>query len=218
MVALGMDGRRAASEGVGMAELGELGEHVERLKELQGALLDPYVVLDAQRRVVAFHRAFVAMFPRKVSRGLEGRPLHEVLSFRLGGALFDPARECLERGGPVRYDEIEGLGAEDLKLNLIVAAAPLKTGERIVGVLLTVRDVTDQVQIQAKYRSMVGEEDAAKDGREALLTQRTAALMEAQDALMEAQERLSRYARGLEVPPWSSFQAGLAARQGRSEG
>lgn len=177
-----------------------LAARMEEVRQLQGAFLDPYVVVDLHRRICAFNRAFYALFPRRVARTLEGRPLHEVLSFRVRGDLFDLTRECLERAAPVRYDQIEGHGAEGATWTMIAAAAPLKEDASCVGALLVLRDVTDEVKIQAKYRSVVGEEEGVREGLEEVLARRSRELVEANEALNRLQQRLSRYERGLELP------------------
>jgi hypothetical protein len=178
----------------------ELAQAVDLVKELQGAFLDPYVIVDHERKICAFNRAFHALFSRRVARTLEGRALHEVISFRLQGGVFDLSRECVEREAALRYDEIEGHGEEGARWNMIAAATPLLGGGRCVGALLVLRDVTDEVKIQAKYRDMVGGEEEVRVSLEETLSRRTEAMLSAHDELNRLQERLSRFERGLELP------------------
>ena len=174
--------------------------HAEQIRAIQAALLDAYVVVGVDQRVAAFNRPFFVLFPRRVARTLEGKPLSEVLTFRFNEALLDPVAECLERGAGVRFDEIEGQGPGESRFHFIVSASPLVEGERSVGVLLLLRDVTDEVNIQSKYQNMLHEEARARAELEEVLRKRTRELLEAHDALNTTQGELMEYAKGQRLP------------------
>lgn len=179
-----------------------LADHVEALRALQGALLDAWVVVraEAPRSVVAYNRPFFAMLPRRVARRLEERPLTEVMHFELAHQPLDLAEACLEQGRAVRYDEVHGhaQGEGGDQFNLIAAAAPLIGGQGLpVGVLVVLRDVTDEAQVQTKYQQMLSDEAERRAGLEEALRRRTQELLAANDSLNAMQRELMDYKKGL---------------------
>lgn len=173
--------------------------YVERVKALQGAFLDAWVVVDRGRVMRAYNRPFFSLFPRRLARRLEGMALGDVLEFRFGAGAFDPVGECFASGRSVRYNEVEGVVVErEGALNFILAATPLSDGD---GALLVLRDVTDEAQVQSKYKQMLRDEAEARAELEASLRRRTQALLEANDALNAMQAELVRCKKGLVLNP-----------------
>ncbi len=177
-----------------------LADQVEVIRALQGAFLDAWVVVDLDMRVIAFNRAFFTLFPKRIARKLEGRVLGEVLPFTFGGAALHPAAECIEKGGNVRYDEVEGKYEGGERQNFIVSATPLGEAAAVSGALVVLRDVTDEAAIQSKYRDMIGEEADERSDLRDVLARRTRELLAANDQLNRMQEELTAYRTGLLLP------------------
>ena len=179
-----------------------LDEHVEAIRALQGALLDAWVVVraEAPRAVIAYNRPFYAMLPRRLARNLEGRALANVMRFELSSQPLELAEACLEQGRAVRYDEVSGQaqGEGGERFNLIAAAAPLIGGHGLpVGVLVVLRDVTDEAQVQTKYQQMLSDEAERRAGLEEALRRRTQELLTANDNLNAMQRELMDTKKGL---------------------
>jgi len=171
---------------------------VEAIQNVQGAFLDAYVIVDTEGRVLAFNRPFYALFPRRIARNLTAEPLARHLVLELPGTegRFDPVAECIERSGPVRFDEVEGSIEGGRALQLIVAASPLGA-DPIAGVMVVLRDVTDEAQVQVKYKQMLQEEADAKAQLEDVLRSRTQELLQATDKLNVIQAELTQFRKGL---------------------
>lgn len=171
---------------------------VEAVQAIQGALLDAWVILDAEGKMLAFNRAFFSLFPRRIARNLNGEPLARHLVLELPGreGRFDPVAECRDRAGAIRFDEVEGSIEGGRALNLIVSASPLGL-QALQGVLVVLRDVTDEAQVQGKYKQMLQDEADAKAQLEDVLRQRTQELMQANDRLNVMQAELMQFRKGL---------------------
>jgi hypothetical protein len=48
-------------------------------KRVANAIVDSYFVVDTERRIVDFNRAFFALLPRQLARGLKGKHCYDVL-------------------------------------------------------------------------------------------------------------------------------------------
>lgn len=177
-----------------------LSRYISLLRSVQGALLDPCVLVDKERRMVAFNRAFFMLFPRRQARQLEGRVFDEALLLRFKGDTLSPVDACFERSGAVRFDEIEGEVPEGRHFHFIVSATPMMESERPVGAWVMLRDVSDEVEMQGKYQDMLKVESQARSELEGQLRERTAELLASHDKLNELQGELMDYAKGLRLP------------------
>ncbi len=137
---------------------------LDAVRDMASAFLDAYAVLDHDQRVIAFNRQFFSLFPKSLARHLEGQSFDTLISLELGGDPLSVITEARRRGTTVRYDEVLGYVTDGPNLSLIVSATPLKgepdtNGDTSVwGVLVLLRDVTDEAEIQAKYKRMLGAE------------------------------------------------------------
>ncbi len=177
-----------------------LERHVELMRSVQGALMDACVLVDIESRVVAFNRSFFMLFPRRQARNLEGSVFGDVLELRWNGGLLNPIRACIDRGGAVRFDEIEGHGPDGRQFHFIVSAAPVRQDGAPMGAWLMLRDVTDEVQMQSKYQNMLQDETRSRAELAHELAQRTEELSRAQTELNELQSEVVEYAKGLRLP------------------
>lgn len=178
-----------------------LNDQVRMIRELQGGILDAYAVLSPSGQIVAFNRAFFALFPRRVARHLDGEALSSAITFILSEEPLDPVQACIEQRRAVRYDEVGACTTAGERFNMIVAASPLSDGQRtspsFIGVLLVLRNVTDEAQVQSKYKQMLRDEAKQRAELEALLIKKTRELLEANDALNDSERTLMAFKKGL---------------------
>lgn len=174
---------------------------LERIEAIGAALLDPWLVVDGERRVLAFNRHFRALFDRATARRLPGSTCcaHLALAPCQGGGQC-LALLALADDTPVRLDEIEAeLVAEGERRTLIVSANGLHDPETGEGpyALLVLRDVSDLADMQRKYRELNEVRAAERAGLDQTLRAQTLALKAAHQALNARQEELNRLRRSL---------------------
>jgi PAS domain-containing protein len=173
---------------------------LQDFKRVAPAIVDSYFIVDRERRVVDFNRAFFAMLPRQVARGLKGKHCYEVIEHNICRDNCI-AVQCWQGGRHVRLDEISSTiagEAEAKQLRFILSAIPIsdEAGNH-VGALEIQRNVTDEAEVQVKYQEML--ESEARE-RERLATQiraRTRELLETNQLLLKTQKELLAYKRGL---------------------
>jgi len=177
-----------------------LEQFLAEFKRTSNAIVDSYFVVDKDRRIVDFNRAFYAMLPRQVARGLKGKHCYEVIELNICRDNCI-AKQCWEMKRHVRLDEITGTvigDAEGQQMRFILSAVPITDGEgNHIGALEIQRNVTDEAVVQVKYQEML--ETEARE-RERLATQirtRTKELLETNQRLLKTQKELLAYKKGL---------------------
>lgn len=171
------------------------------LERIGQVFLDPWVVVDAQGQVVEMNRHYHALFPRNVARKLRGSPCCQHL--KLGTCEQEClAKRCLRDAahGAVRYDEIPAtLVAEGETRRFIVSAVPLSTADDAEpeATLILLRDVSDQADVQRKYKDVVAADAREKEALRAELLRKTRELMDANQALNRVQQELMAFKKGL---------------------
>src|SRR5512141_2321094 len=60
-----------------------LQQFLTEFKRTSNAIVDSYFIVDTERRIVDFNRAFFALLPRSVARGLKGKHCYEVLELNI---------------------------------------------------------------------------------------------------------------------------------------
>lgn len=179
-----------------------LDQFLTEFKRVASAIVDSYFVVDTERRIVDFNRAFFALLPRQMARGLKGRHCYDVLELNICKSECI-AEQCWTDNRHVRLDEISGTitGAPEAKtLRFILSAVPITDEHGApVGALEIQRNVTDEAVVQVKYQEML--ENEARE-RERLANQvrvRTKELLETNQLLLKAQKELLAYKKGLAV-------------------
>jgi PAS domain S-box-containing protein len=138
---------------------------VDRLGKV---FFDSYFVVDRERRIQSFNEGFVQLlgFRPAQRRAIKGAHCHKLLSLEIcrDGCI---ALECLNKGGPVRKEEIRGKAPNGRELVLELSAIPLwnQVGQ-ISGVFVTHRDVTDERRLKTSY---LEEREAHANERDTLL-------------------------------------------------
>ena len=161
-------------------------EHVKALLE---ASLDAGVVLDHERRILYYNRAY------QMASGARGRALAQAAEN--GTHCYDvfPLDVCAtagvgcrarELGRPLRVELVKAQRGDGEEVTLAVSATPI--GEDMFVELY--RDMTADVRIQRKYKTLLGHERRAKEVLEEEVRTRTAELMVAAEELKQTHAQL----------------------------
>jgi PAS domain-containing protein len=177
-----------------------LTQFLAEFKRVSGAIVDSYFVVDRDRRIVEFNRAFYSLLPRHLARGLKGKFCFEVLELNIcKGACI--AEQCWTENHQIRLDEINGaIAGDQRKLRFILSAVPItdERGEH-VGALEIQRNVTDEAVVQVKYQEMLENEARERERLANQIRTRTKELLETNRLLLDAQQELLAYKKGLAV-------------------
>ena len=84
-----------------------LQQFLTEFKRVANAIVDSYFIVDSERRIVDFNRAFFALLPRQVARGLKGKRCYEVIELNICKTECI-AQQCWADNRHVRLDEISG--------------------------------------------------------------------------------------------------------------
>jgi two-component system NtrC family sensor kinase len=166
---------------------------LEQIKELLEGSVDAAVILDADRRVLYYNRAYEAIGT------MRGRALAEKV--KAGARCYEifelevcktACVGCRARDGrrPLRIDEVRAVRGDGEELTFIVTAVPLS--EELV--VESYRDVTAEVRVQRRLKVLLEQERRAKVGLEEMVADRTRELEQAQAQLI-LQEKMSALGR-----------------------
>lgn len=177
-----------------------LTQFLNEFKRVASAIVDSYFVVDHERRIVDFNRAFFALLPRQLGRGLKGKHCFEVLNLNICKTDCI-AHQCWANNRHVRLDEISGsIAGEEQKLRFILSAVPI-TDEHgnPVGALEIQRNVTDEAVVQVKYQEMLEKEARERERLANQVRTRTKELLETNQLLLKTQKELLAYKKGVTV-------------------
>ena len=180
-----------------------LQQFLTEFKRVANAIVDSYFIVDTERRIVDFNRAFFALLPRQVARGLKGKRCYEVIDLNICKTECI-AKQCWADNRHVRLDEISGsiIGgeAQAQKLRFILSAVPItdENGNH-VGALEIQRNVTDEAVVQVKYQEMLETEARERERLANQVRMRTKELLETNQLLLKTQKELLAYKKGLTV-------------------
>ena len=166
---------------------------LERIKVISDVIVDSYFVVDAERNILDFNRAFHSMLPRAVARGLRGKKCYDVLHLEICKERCI-AQECWNMNGHIRLDEISGtVAGMSSSQRFIISAMPIHddTGQ-VIGAMELQRNVTDEALVQAKYQQQVEASTRQQAELQQELQARTARLLEVSRHLIKAQREVVR--------------------------
>lgn len=167
---------------------------LETVRQLGGAFLDAWAVLDADNRIVAFDARFRGLFARHQARKLKGSACCAFLSFAVCDDGTHLATRCRDAGHSLRFDEIEArLEGEEKPRRFMLAVTPI--GDDLT--LLAARDVTDIASMQRKYRDLHVRETREIDQVKVELVRKTKELLDTHMELNRVQQELTRFKKGL---------------------
>jgi len=139
----------------------ELQTTLDVLRSISGALIDPWVVVDPDRTILATNRHFLSWYSRSAARKAKGSPFDHYVFLEWGGKDLDVIDETLQTRRPVRYDEVIGYVTDGPNLSLIVSTSIIgEDGGEPEAILVVLRDITDLARIQQKYRQAVDVDEA----------------------------------------------------------
>ena len=177
-----------------------LQQFLSEFKRTSTAIVDSYFVVDMDRRIVDFNRAFYAMLPRQVARGLKGKKCHDVVQLNICSTECI-AQQCWTSNRHVRLDEISGTiigDTEAQQMRFILSAVPVTDPEgNHVGALEIQRNVTDEAVVQVKYQEMLETEARERERLANQIRVRTKELLETNQLLLKTQKELLAYKKGL---------------------
>ncbi len=161
----------------------------EAVRSLLEAGTDAAVVLDSERRILYYNRAY------QLASGNRGRALQEAAE--QGKRCFEvfPLEVCQtacvgcrarELGRPLRVEMVSATRGDGEALTLSVTAAPLPGGL----IVETYRDITADVRIQRKYKVLLDHERRAKEILEEEVKARTEELGRAGEELKRTHAQL----------------------------
>jgi signal transduction histidine kinase len=165
---------------------------LDAMKELLEGSVDAAVILDRDRKIVFYNRAYEA------AARLKGRALRSAVE--QGARCFEvmPLEICEKAcvgcrardvGRPLRVDEIKATRGDGEPMTFIVAATPI--GDHIIE---TYRDVTAEVRIQRRLRELLEAERRQKVDLEETVARRTKELQAVHTQLI-LQEKMSSLGR-----------------------
>lgn len=179
-----------------------LNEFLQQFKTVAPAIIDSYFVVDTELKIVDFNRAFYAMLPRQIARGLKGRKCFEVVELNVceNNCI---AKQCWEAAKQVRLDEITGTvigDAEATKMRFILSAVPITDANGTnIGALEIQRNVTVEANVQEKYQEMLENEAMERERLATQIRVRTKELLTTNHLLLKTQKELLSYKKGLMI-------------------
>ena len=177
-----------------------LQQFLTEFKRVANAIVDSYFIVDSESRIVDFNRAFFALLPRQLARGLKGRHCFEILELNICQHECI-AKQCWANDRHVRLDEISGnIAGETQRLRFILSAVPITDSDGThVGALEIQRNVTDEAVVQVKYQEMLETEARERERIANQVRARTKELLETNQLLLKTQKELLAYKKGLAV-------------------
>ncbi len=162
------------------------------------AFIDSWFIVDAERNVVEFNRAFFSLLPRQVARGLRGKRCFEVLELSIcrTGCI---AEQCWKARAHMRLDEINGRPVQtEQPMRFVLSAIPIYDDDgNPVGALEVQRNVTDEAVVQTKYQDMLDTEARERERLQAKIRSRTRELLDTNQQLLRVQKELVTMKKGL---------------------
>lgn len=114
-------------------------------------LLDAFVVVDPQGRVVKCNAMFSQLSGQKTRQILKANSFDDLISMSVAGKKL-VIQDLLTSPGPTRIDEVNCTAEGGKELNLIIGVYPLQQGDEKLGAFVLLRDVTAETNLQDKYK------------------------------------------------------------------
>ena len=173
---------------------------IAQFKPVADALIDSWFIVDEERNIVEFNRAFFSLLPRQVARGLKGKKCYDVLELDICKERCI-AEQCWQTRAQMRLDEINGRPAQtEQPMRFVLSALPIfDEAGRKIGALEIQRNVTDEAVVQTKYQEMLDNEARERERLALQIRTRTKELLETNQTLLRVQKELLNYKKGLAV-------------------
>lgn len=115
------------------------------------ALLDAYVLLDHEGKVLKCNQLFTVLVAKKTKAILKAQNLDELLNLSIAGVKLSVS-DLLQTQTPTRLDEVHASAEGDIDLNLILGIYPFIAEGKNLGAFVLLRDVTAETNLQDKYK------------------------------------------------------------------
>ncbi|MBC7660996.1 MAG: sensor domain-containing diguanylate cyclase [Chitinophagaceae bacterium] len=126
-----------------------------RFEAFAKVLLDAYVLLDTQGRVLKANQMLAQLTGQTTRQLLKVENIDQILNFAVDGTKLGFA-ELLQYDSTIRIDEVSGnVVGQDAPLNLILSVFPFFEPEtrNKLGIFVMIRDVTAETQLQDQYKN-----------------------------------------------------------------
>jgi diguanylate cyclase (GGDEF)-like protein len=136
-----------------LAEVSDVTEAFKQFEHFCKAMLDGWVVVDTEGRVVKCNQFFANLSGSKTKSILKANSLGEIITFELAGKPLG-IKEMVQSPAPTRYDEVIGniSSKPDQPLHVIIGLYPFSHNGTNIGAFILVRDVTAEASLQGKYK------------------------------------------------------------------
>ncbi len=136
-----------------LAEVSEVTEAFKQFEHFCKAMLDGWVVVDTEGRVVKCNQFFSNLSGSKTKTILKANSLSEIITFELAGKMLE-IKDMVQSPAPTRYDEVIGniSSKPDQPLHVIIGLYPFTQKGTNIGAFILVRDVTAEASLQGKYK------------------------------------------------------------------
>src|SRR5512144_2389005 len=113
-----------------------LQQWIAQFKAVADSIIDSYFIVDNDRNIVEFNRAFFSLLPRQVARGLKGKKCYDVLELEICKERCI-GEQCWKEKKQLRLDEINGKPAQtEQPMRFVLSALPILDDDgTIVGAL-----------------------------------------------------------------------------------
>ena len=134
-------------------DVSEVTEAFKQFEHFCKAMLDGWVVVDTEGRVVKCNQFFANLSGSKTKSILKANSLSEIITFELAGKRLE-IKDMIQSPSPTRYDEVIGnISAKpDQPLHVIIGLYPFTQNGVNIGAFILVRDVTAEASLQGKYK------------------------------------------------------------------
>lgn len=168
----------------------------ESFLAIKDVIIDAWCITDPSGAILDYNRVFFSMFPRNVARKLKGLTLPDVILLPI-----DIVREAIDQNQQVRFDEVAGSVIESQEeFRFILSAIPLRDDEQLQGVLVILRNVTDEALVQIKYQEMLEREARERELLKTELERRTERLIRLAERYYELKTQVRKRAKGQVSP------------------
>ena len=161
----------------------------EALKLIGPAIADAWCVIDSNDRVVEFNSAFFALLPKPLARKVRELCCRDFLELDACAHGRCLRLEC-EAAGVLQPAEMDAR-VGGVPLRLIVSGSRVTLPGNTLGMLLILRNVTDEAAIQSRYQALVSETETERRALNALVEERSRTLLAANEALTRLEETLA---------------------------
>jgi diguanylate cyclase (GGDEF)-like protein len=136
-----------------LSEVSDVTDAFRQFEHFCKAMLDGWVVVDAEGRVVKCNQFFANLSGSKTKSILKANSLNEIITFELAGRRLE-IKEMIQSPAPTRFDEVIGniSSKPNQPLHAIIGLYPFTQNGVNIGAFILVRDVTAEASLQGKYK------------------------------------------------------------------